>query len=68
MDINMPNMDGFEATERILEITELPKIIALTAYSSQSFIDKGKEVGMSDYFARPLVKAKLDRIISYYYK
>jgi CheY-like chemotaxis protein len=32
MDCNMPVMDGFEATQRILKMSPTAKIIALTAY------------------------------------
>ncbi len=32
MDCNMPVMDGFEATRRILQMSPSAKIVALTAY------------------------------------
>ena len=55
MDLQMPLMNGFEATEYIRKKmkSEIP-IIALTADVTTVDLAKCKEVGMNDYLAKPL--------------
>jgi len=56
MDCQMPVMDGFEATKRIRQLDqfrELP-IIAVTANISESDQQRCRDVGMSDYLAKPV--------------
>jgi two-component system chemotaxis sensor kinase CheA len=56
-DIEMPGMDGFELTRRLRSIDrwqETP-IIALSSHTSPRDLDRGREVGFTDYIA------KLDR-------
>jgi PAS domain S-box-containing protein len=55
MDLQMPEMNGFEATEYIRNIMQsnIP-IIALTADVTTVDLAKCKAVGMSDYIAKPV--------------
>jgi len=56
MDCQMPVMDGFEATKRIRQLDQfraLP-IIAVTANISESDQQRCRDVGMSDYLAKPV--------------
>jgi len=58
MDIQMPVMDGFEATRQIREIegrdfNNMP-IIAMTAYTAQGDYDKCFQAGMNDYISKPI--------------
>ncbi|MCD6019726.1 MAG: hybrid sensor histidine kinase/response regulator [Bacteroidetes bacterium] len=55
MDLQMPEMNGFEATEHIRKImkSEVP-IIALTADVTTVDLAKCKAVGMNDYIAKPI--------------
>lgn len=54
MDINMPEMDGFEATRIIRkEINPSIPIIAMTGWSSRTEGDKFTEVGMNGCLAKP---------------
>jgi PAS domain S-box-containing protein len=54
MDLQMPSMNGFEATEYIRNHlhSDIP-IIALTADVTTVDLDKCKSVGMNDYIAKP---------------
>ncbi len=57
MDIFMPEMDGFKATEIILKKFDnkiRPKIIAMTANAMQGDKEKCIEAGMDDYISKPV--------------
>ena len=55
MDLQMPEMNGFEATEYIRNNMNLSlPIIALTADVTTVDVAKCKEVGMNDYIAKPV--------------
>lgn len=67
MDIQMPEMDGYEATRKIRaskkSYSEIP-IIAMTANAVKSEVEKCFECGMNDYISKPFVpKNLLDKII-----
>lgn len=56
MDIQMPVMDGLTATKKIRELKkycELP-IIAISAHSQPSDIEKSIECGMNDHITKPI--------------
>ena len=68
MDLQMPEMNGFEATEFIRKKMKLTlPIIALTADVTTIDVAKCKEVGMDDYVSKPvderLLYSKLISII-----
>ncbi|GAB3720664.1 PAS domain-containing hybrid sensor histidine kinase/response regulator [Flavobacterium koreense] len=55
MDLQMPIMNGFEATEYIRNTLNLNvPIVALTADVTTVDIDKCKAVGMNDYLSKPV--------------
>jgi CheY-like chemotaxis protein/anti-sigma regulatory factor (Ser/Thr protein kinase) len=54
MDIQMPIMDGYEATKLIREIHKTVPIIAMTANALKQDVEKCKEVGMNDYISKPV--------------
>lgn len=59
MDINMPVMDGYEATQRIRQLSPTVPIIAVTAYAYASDQDKILENGFSGYVSKPVKPEKL---------
>jgi CheY-like chemotaxis protein len=72
MDLQMPEMDGYEATVRIRQLpeakyAELP-IIALTASAMLDIKDIAFTVGMNDYVSKPFSPAELYAKISSYRK
>lgn len=67
MDIWMPNMDGFEATTRILELARgegaMPKIIAVTADITGGCVDQAKASGMQGFLAKPYKVLDIEHLI-----
>jgi len=60
MDVQMPVMDGYEATRIIRnELKITTPIIALTAHVFQEEIQKCKDIGMNDYVPKPFEAKKL---------
>jgi two-component system, chemotaxis family, CheB/CheR fusion protein len=55
MDLQMPEMNGFEATDYIRNNMKLHiPIIALTADVTTMDIEKSKSFGMDDYISKPI--------------
>lgn len=66
MDLQMPMMDGIEATRKIREIDKKVPILAQTAYAFSSERKACLEAGCNDYITKPIVQNELlDKIISY---
>ena len=68
MDINMPNLDGYMATQIIRKESKFDDvvIIGLSGYSSDDEIEKAKDVGMQNYLLKPIdVKALYETLVKY---
>jgi CheY-like chemotaxis protein len=68
MDVQMPEMDGIEATHHIRGLSDPVKanipIIALTANALKGDSEKYLAAGMTDYLAKPFDEERLFRVIS----
>jgi len=67
MDLQMPVMDGFEATAIIKKSHPDIPIIALTADAMPETYNKALEAGMSDYLTKPFVPETLFEKAAKYY-
>jgi PAS domain S-box-containing protein len=69
MDVQMPELDGFEATQQIrgAGLKDL-WIIALTASVSAEDRDQAKVAGMNDYVAKPLRQDSLQNALAHAYQ
>ncbi len=65
MDIQMPVMDGLEATRQIrkLEGIKQPRIVAMTANAMKEDKVKCLEAGMDDYLSKPLDFSKINSLL-----
>ena len=67
MDINMPDMDGYEATKEIRKYSAKVPIIAITAFAFASDEQRVMESGFDGYMPKPinanLLKAQLKDIM-----
>lgn len=66
MDIQMPIMDGFEATKKIRNFNKDIPIIALSAAVLIEDKEKTKQAGMNAHLEKPIDQQKLSNIISQY--
>ena len=67
MDIQMPNMDGYEATKCIRHLQDIKKaeipIIAMTANAFQEYAEKCIAIEMNAHLAKPLDIEKMEQTI-----
>jgi CheY-like chemotaxis protein len=52
IDVNMPGLDGIEATRQILARREIP-IVLLTAHANDETVERALAVGVSGYLVKP---------------
>lgn len=66
MDVQMPEMDGYEATRLIRAlpgpVSQVP-IVAVTAFAQPADRLRAQEVGMTDYVSKPLRLSELAAVI-----
>ncbi len=68
MDIQMPEMSGYEATRQIRQFNKDVVIIAQTAYGLTGDREKAIEAGCNDYIAKPIREDVLMTLIQKYLK
>lgn len=72
MDIQMPVMDGYEATRLIRKMdrpdTGVIPIIAVSANAFEEDMMKSRDAGMNEHIAKPFNRDKLEEVISKYLK
>lgn len=68
MDIQMPEMDGYECTRIIKKKNPEIPVIAQTAYAMSGERELSKEAGCDDYIGKPLQLDSLIEKLAYYLK
>lgn len=62
-DINMPNMDGIQMSEKILEINKNQAILVLSAYNDSDKLVKLIDIGVSNFIHKPMEMNTLFNIL-----
>ena len=68
MDVQMPEMDGFEATRLLrakstgVRNPEIP-VVAMTAHAMEGDRERCLEAGMNDYISKPVDPAEIERVL-----
>jgi PAS domain S-box-containing protein len=68
MDVNMPEMNGYEATKQIRQFNKKVVIIAQTAYGMASDREDALASGCTDYISKPIKIEVLKDLIQKYFK
>jgi CheY-like chemotaxis protein len=70
MDIQMPEMDGYQTTQAIRQLPQVtsqqPWIVAMTAYSNLEDQQRCLQVGMNDFLSKPITLGSLtERLVRF---
>jgi len=63
MDIQMPGMDGVEATRRILAGSHPPRVIVLTTFDRQEYLNDAMRAGASAFLLKDVRRGQLTTAI-----
>jgi sigma-B regulation protein RsbU (phosphoserine phosphatase) len=63
MDIQMPELDGFEAAREIQNCRPTP-VVVLTAYDDAAYLERAGEVGVQSFLTKPPDGRSLDRALA----
>ena len=66
MDLQMPEMNGFEATKAIKTVNPLIPVIAQTAFAMADDREKALQAGCDDYLSKPIKSNDLLSIVKKY--
>lgn len=67
MDVQMPIMDGLEATKELRKLLKdkQPYVVGFTAHALQSYYDLCMEAGMDTVLIKPIKVADFDRVLAH---
>jgi CheY-like chemotaxis protein len=63
MDVQMPNLNGYDATSRIRDLGFETPIIAVTANALSGDRDRCIRVGMNEYMSKPFKKSDIEAVL-----
>lgn len=63
MDITMPDMDGIEATRRIIDRYRDARIIMVTSHGQEAMVMDALEAGAKGYVLKPVKQDRLETVI-----
>ncbi|MBN1764708.1 MAG: response regulator [Sedimentisphaerales bacterium] len=66
MDIQMPYLNGYEATRQIRQMGVRTPIVAVTAFAMDGDAEKCYQAGCDDYLPKPIVRQKILEVIGNY--
>ena len=66
LDIQMPEMSGFELLERVKSFGKDPYTVIITAHRKFNYAVKGIELGVAEYITKPLYDEKIYEALQMY--
>lgn len=63
MDLSMPELGGLEASAEILKIDPQAKILILSMYSNEAYVQKALEIGALGYVLKNAIEVDLTRAV-----
>ena len=66
LDLNLPDMTGFDAAKELKKINEDIPIVAQTAYAANNEKKRCKDLGCDNFLLKPLNIRKLQKVIDKY--
>jgi len=63
MDIEMPGIDGLEATRRIQELCPVP-VVVMSAHDTAELVDRAASVGAGAYLTKPPESSQIERAVT----
>lgn len=63
MDIDMPEMNGFESAKKIKLSDHRAKIVIVTSSKKKEFMQTAKELGIKEYITKPFDNMKIEKLI-----
>jgi DNA-binding NarL/FixJ family response regulator len=63
-DISMPEMNGFEAVEKIRALGDAPKLIFLTVQSGAAYVKKARSLGAAGYILKAHTSEELPQAVA----
>ena len=59
MDITMPVLNGFDASEQILATNHAAKVLMLSAYADDAYVERANELGAVGFVSKATISEKL---------
>jgi two-component system NtrC family response regulator len=59
LDMKLPDIDGLEILQAVCQKTPMPRVIAMTGYSTMSNAVQAMKLGAMDYLAKPFTDDEL---------
>ncbi len=63
MDIDMPEMNGFESAKKIKSLDHRAKIVIVTSSKKKEAMQTAKELGIKEYITKPFDDMKIEKLI-----
>lgn len=63
MDVRMPGMDGLEATRRLMQQLDPPRVLVLTTYDADEYVYDAMKAGASGFLLKDIRKGQLVRAV-----
>lgn len=67
MDVQMPKLDGLQATKEIRVLGYTGPIVALTAFADESNVKECLDVGMSGFLSKPVRRTQLRNVLTEFF-